>query len=433
MRLLYSLCIYGVIALLCVTSVSSAQSSATDTAVREPSMFLELGYSFGGASAHPGMRAASMPPLLRPDDNPQFDGVPFNDAYMPPGYGGCPADATDYCVRVNRPGFTFVHGLHGAFGGYFNARWGMAGHVRYGFGSGPDGTLRNVVVGVRGLYKLTRPRLTGFHASLYLGVMAGQIQVRPRQAPTPPATDIERPWGQTGLGGADLGVKLGYRFAPTFGIFLSPEAYVMFPRTSLGLQATAGIDFAFGNGVVKRGKAQEPPPEDDISTREALAQPTPTDEDAQEDRGDEEDTQHAALEEDTPTEDPGPLIAGFTQQPDGRWKADDPIGFELNSATLRPESKAALASLAGTLNDTDGVATIQIVGHADERGPDRINDPLSTRRAQAVRNHLVRKEGVAREKIEVEGRGAHEPAIPHATTETEHEANRRVEIYLTTQ
>lgn len=425
MRLLYSLCACVACLVLCVAGGALAQSIEETNEGREPSMFLELGYSAGGASAHPGMRAASSPALLRPDDNPQFDGVPYNDAYMPPGYGGCPEDASGYCVRVNRPGFSFVHGVHGAFGGYFNTRWGLAAHVRYGLGSGPEGTLRNLVVGVRGLYKFTRPRLTGFHASLYVGVMAGQIQVQPRQSPTPPASDIERPWGQTGLGGADLGVKLGYRVMPAFGFFIAPEAYVLFPRMSIGLQATAGIDVAFGNGVRKRSAAQERP-EDDLRQR-AVETERP-------------ETKEPATEDEPPVRRPAPApktdeetLEGFVKMPDGRWKAVYPLAFDAHAATLSAESRRELSALAKTMRQRDDVVAIEVVGHADDADSDHVNDALSQRRADAVRDYLVQKERISRQKLQVTSRGAREPDLPHATTDAERAINRRVEIYLNTQ
>ncbi|HEY8400020.1 MAG TPA: OmpA family protein [Cytophagaceae bacterium] len=103
------------------------------------------------------------------------------------------------------------------------------------------------------------------------------------------------------------------------------------------------------------------------------------------------------------------------------------ILFDLNSATLKPESKENLRDLAGTLNkykDTD----IVIQGYTDNTGTEEYNQQLSERRAEAVGNYL-RTLGVDVSRLSPVGMGESEPVADNAT-EAGRMQNRRVEIAI---
>lgn len=226
-------------------------------------VFLELGYSLTMATARSNMIAASTPTLHSPGDDPQRDSILENDSYILPGTHGCEADEGEYCVRVSEGLAVFAHGLHIGGGVYLTDRVALALRLRYSPGGG-QGALSNFLVGARVHYRLTEPRREGFHAAIFGGVMAGQIQVRPKQKPTVEGADIDRPWAATGLGGLEVGAKLGYRFTPNFGVFASPELYTLFPDFSFGLQATLGLDVTFGT------VGGEPKPEPEPAVEEAV-------------------------------------------------------------------------------------------------------------------------------------------------------------------
>jgi outer membrane protein OmpA-like peptidoglycan-associated protein len=71
---------------------------------------------------------------------------------------------------------------------------------------------------------------------------------------------------------------------------------------------------------------------------------------------------------------------------------------------------------------------IVVIGHSDRVGTVASNDALSLRRAQKVRDDLVRR-GIAPERIETAGRGEREPLVPTAPQVPE-PRNRRVEISI---
>jgi flagellar motor protein MotB len=71
---------------------------------------------------------------------------------------------------------------------------------------------------------------------------------------------------------------------------------------------------------------------------------------------------------------------------------------------------------------------IDVTGHADRAGGDAYNMALSLRRANMVKDQLVR-EGIAANQITVVGRGESQPLLPTADGVREPQ-NRRVEIVL---
>lgn len=101
------------------------------------------------------------------------------------------------------------------------------------------------------------------------------------------------------------------------------------------------------------------------------------------------------------------------------------LSFDVNSATLRPELRGVLDQFAQGLDQT---MQVRIVGHTDSTGNDAINDPLSLRRAQTVRDYLGGR-GVPPARMSTEGRGSREPVADNAT-EAGRAKNRRVEIFL---
>jgi len=101
------------------------------------------------------------------------------------------------------------------------------------------------------------------------------------------------------------------------------------------------------------------------------------------------------------------------------------ISFALNSASLEPRLRPVLDAFAQGL---DSGTRVRVVGHTDNTGSDAINDPLSLRRAESVRNYLQDR-GVSATRIDVAGRGAREPLVSNQSAE-DRARNRRVEIFL---
>ena len=106
------------------------------------------------------------------------------------------------------------------------------------------------------------------------------------------------------------------------------------------------------------------------------------------------------------------------------------ITFETNNDVMKTSANAALDSVALVANEYDKTK-LQIVGHTDSSGNDKINIPLSQRRAVSVANYLAMR-GVAANRLQAYGVGASQPIASNATPEGKAQ-NRRVEITLINQ
>jgi len=99
--------------------------------------------------------------------------------------------------------------------------------------------------------------------------------------------------------------------------------------------------------------------------------------------------------------------------------------FAPGDTLLRPERGIAVDSIAGLLQMFPEVRAT-IVCYTDNLGGEGANLKLSQARTRAVRDYLVTR-GIARERLEVIGRGAANP-IASNRTRAGREQNRRVEI-----
>lgn len=103
------------------------------------------------------------------------------------------------------------------------------------------------------------------------------------------------------------------------------------------------------------------------------------------------------------------------------------VQFDLNMATIRPESYPALEEVVKEMKAHPDYR-LNIVGHADATGPEAFNNVLSVKRAEAVRKYLVGK-GVSANSIHASGLGE---SAPRTTNDTEEgrAINRRVEFEI---
>ncbi|MEA5063276.1 MAG: OmpA family protein [Petrimonas sp.] len=102
------------------------------------------------------------------------------------------------------------------------------------------------------------------------------------------------------------------------------------------------------------------------------------------------------------------------------------ITFDVNKADVKPESYGTLKSIADVLNENASVK-VKIVGHTDSDGDDTMNLELSRRRAESVKNELVKNFGIDASRMEIEGAGETKPVAPNDTPANKAQ-NRRVEF-----
>lgn len=107
------------------------------------------------------------------------------------------------------------------------------------------------------------------------------------------------------------------------------------------------------------------------------------------------------------------------------------ILFDVNSYSLRPESRQTLRDLATTFGRYADINYLDVQGHTDSTGTSRHNNTLSQNRANAVRSYLV-EQGVPSSRVVARGFGESQPKASNATAEGR-QLNRRVEIQVRAQ
>ena len=101
------------------------------------------------------------------------------------------------------------------------------------------------------------------------------------------------------------------------------------------------------------------------------------------------------------------------------------ILFDTGKATLKQESMIEIMKVADYMKKNP-TARFEVQGHTDNQGSDKINDPLSQQRAEAIVKALEGL-GVDGFNLRAVGKGSHEPVADNKTEEGRAK-NRRVEF-----
>jgi len=101
------------------------------------------------------------------------------------------------------------------------------------------------------------------------------------------------------------------------------------------------------------------------------------------------------------------------------------INFDINKATIKPESMGTLNMIVQVLNDNPEIK-FEVGGHTDADGADDYNLKLSQQRADAVRDQLI-KMGIDASRLTAKGYGETKPISDNTSIEGKAN-NRRVEF-----
>jgi OOP family OmpA-OmpF porin len=112
----------------------------------------------------------------------------------------------------------------------------------------------------------------------------------------------------------------------------------------------------------------------------------------------------------------------------GKIQVLDNVQFEHGSAEIKAESNSLLDQVALHMKANPEIKRVRVEGHTDDTGPRDVNVRLSKQRAEAVRQHLVKK-GVNPQRLTAEGYGPDRPLVKD-TTEEARAKNRRVEFVV---
>ena len=101
------------------------------------------------------------------------------------------------------------------------------------------------------------------------------------------------------------------------------------------------------------------------------------------------------------------------------------ITFETGKADLKPESLVEISRMAKLMLEYPELE-FEVQGHCDNTGSDKVNDPLSQKRAEAIVAALADL-GISESRLTPVGKGSHEPIASNKTDEGRAK-NRRVEF-----
>lgn len=134
---------------------------------------------------------------------------------------------------------------------------------------------------------------------------------------------------------------------------------------------------------------------------------------------------------------PPPLVVTETVEASGGLLNDfqtnghvilNDLEFQTGEVALGAGPFSSLTLLAAYLADNPG-NRLALVGHTDDTGDLPANIAVSTKRAEAVRTHLIKAYGIAADRIEAQGVGYLAPLTSNATAQGR-SLNRRVEAVL---
>ena len=113
-------------------------------------------------------------------------------------------------------------------------------------------------------------------------------------------------------------------------------------------------------------------------------------------------------------------------------KLEGDVLFDFDKAEIKPEAERTLDQV-GTVIGQFPEGKVLIEGHTDSKGSPDINLELSKRRAEAVKDWLVKKKGVPESIITSRGSGETKPVAPDKNPDGSdnpqgRQQNRRVEI-----
>lgn len=98
----------------------------------------------------------------------------------------------------------------------------------------------------------------------------------------------------------------------------------------------------------------------------------------------------------------------FILAPVNRPVVVENIFYDFDKATLRPESRSALDSLAAMMRDNPTI-TVELSAHTDRVGSDSYNLRLSQRRARSVVDYLINDAGIDPRRLTAKGYGKSRP------------------------
>ncbi|MCP5053470.1 MAG: OmpA family protein, partial [bacterium] len=110
------------------------------------------------------------------------------------------------------------------------------------------------------------------------------------------------------------------------------------------------------------------------------------------------------------------------------------ILFDFDKWDIKPGAEETLKKVSEVIR-TSGSTRVVISGHTDSKGSENYNQDLSGKRAESVKNWLIKNTGVDEKSLETIGWGESKPVAPNTNPDGSdnpggQQKNRRVEIIV---
>ncbi|HVG40452.1 MAG TPA: OmpA family protein [Chitinophagaceae bacterium] len=115
----------------------------------------------------------------------------------------------------------------------------------------------------------------------------------------------------------------------------------------------------------------------------------------------------------------------------GIYGLGEDILFDEGKSTIRTDAEANLKQITSSISKRYNGGDVRIYGHTDATGSAGTNKELSEKRAEAVRNWLVKNGNLAEGNVSLHPAGESRPVATNST-EAGRQKNRRVEIVART-
>jgi outer membrane protein OmpA-like peptidoglycan-associated protein len=86
------------------------------------------------------------------------------------------------------------------------------------------------------------------------------------------------------------------------------------------------------------------------------------------------------------------------------------VFFDFDKSNLTAEAQGVVTEAVNAAK-TNGWVKVMVTGHTDTVGSDAYNQALSERRANSVKDEMVRQ-GMSADSISTEGKSFHDPLVP---------------------
>ncbi len=122
----------------------------------------------------------------------------------------------------------------------------------------------------------------------------------------------------------------------------------------------------------------------------------------------------------------------FVEIKEDRILINQMIYFATGKARILEQSFPVLREIAQVLKENPRIKLLEIQGHTDSRGGDKVNKKLSQGRAESVRDFII-KEGIEKQRLTAVGYGEEVPLVFPDDTKEKQARNRRVEFIILKQ